>query len=1566
MTVNHQMEEESRRLTEELQLLVEVALRELMQQGVEHHRLGRLDEAQAAYLTILGERPQHADANHNLAVILLAAGNHAGALAHFKAALESQPNNWQYWISYVDALIQADQNWLAATVLEDARRAGIAADVIDELLGRLMSKVSAVTATVAAVPKSDSPSAEDVVTLSELLKVQRFEELQRISGGLAQRFPQGPFGWKMLGLALLAQGKNQEAVIPLLKVVEICPADGDNLNTLGLAYIKQCRLVEAEFSFRLANHFVPQQSQALSNLGMALQMRGRLDQAAVCLRQCLAQDERSPAAHLNLSVVLDKLGRPEEAEASVRRALQIKPDFVLALVNLGYQLKDQCRIEEAEACIRQALALDPKAAEAHSNLLYILNYHPDRSPEEIFSAYQEYNRQLGLPFRAHWKAHANSRETRRRLKVGYVCPVFGIHSTRHFLEPLLAHHDHGRVEVVAYSESISEHDGTTWRYRSYFDQWVATSGMSDDALAARIRADGIDVLVDIAGHTFGNRLGVFARKPAPVSLHWLDFGYTTGLTAIDYYLTDYATVPPGSEALFSEEPWRLPVPALAYRPAPDMGPVGPLPALQRGGITFGTLTRAIRINHRTVRVWVEILGRVPGSRLVINSSDFKGAAAQEAMAQKFSAYGIARHRLDFGFSSPPWDVLREIDIGLDCFPHNSGTTLFEMLYMGVPYVTLAGRPSVGRLGSAILEGIGHPEWIAWSEQEYVEKVVALAKDSVGLAHVRASLRAEMQASAVMDEAGFARHVEEAYVKMFERWRRSEPESACSSEFEPVGGGNPQEPALLNDVAQTMYRAISSAQSLHPEANRRETVVFVEPRPTSTSLPYFREALAREPENWHFWRNCYVALLDAKEFAAATDMLEQKQRIGLPISTMTSLIEELVDGRYEFEVSNSRKATGSEGDKKGFKRKKQKSGATARVDQISQIKVLFNNNRFSEVADLSRAILKDFPSDSFCWKALGASLIKLGRFVEALLPLRKAVDLSPGDCSALSNFGFALQIQCRPIEAEVNLRLALKYQPNFAPAMNSLGLVFLSQDRHEEAAALYLEVLSTDPSYFPAHGQLAKVRIEQGRLVEAMSGLRTGLELMTASDRDQNADRFIQERAIAHQDLGRAYAQLSDFENVVSESNAAMDLMPNHPGIWESRLYLFSYHPDLAVGDIFSEFVRWGDQFARPVSDFSDHDRTPRRRLKVGYVSPDFRRHTSRFYFLPLFSNHDREVVEIYAYSNVKTADEFTDKFHAVFDHWRDIRACSDDEVAALVRADGIDILVDGCNHMRDDRLGVFALKPAPIQVTWLGAAWTTGLQAVDYVLFDQYIAPPETITRESIVRLPHCFASFEALTETDVPQAPPCLKNGYITFGYSGRTERLNHRTFAAWGKILQRMPTARLVLDFRSFSNAPNQEYYRNLMRQHGVDVERVVMRNSSNIFKGLHDFDILLDSFPHSGGTMLVDALWMGVPTLTLAGRPPLGRIGTTFMMNLDLPHWIAWSEDEYVEKACALASDVDGLSELRAGMRSRMQQSPFMDAKAFARHVEWAYQSMWRSFCAGDLPSPINVPPQQGGKS
>jgi predicted O-linked N-acetylglucosamine transferase (SPINDLY family) len=610
-----------------------------------------------------------------------------------------------------------------------------------------------------------------------------------------------------LSLTLQAQGNTTEAELTCRQALTLKPDYAAAHNFLGGFLDAQKRYKEAEIAYRNAIEFKAFYHEAIHGLSTTLLHQNKFIKAEYYCRQALAMRPNKPEIYFNLGNAL--AGQENQAEAidNYTKALQLKPDYPETYINLGNSLRAQGLLAEAEICYRTVLLLHPNNIKAYnnlgnilqeqgrldeseiifrsiltdkpdltspssnlafSNLLFSLNYHPDKNGNEIFQEYIKFNELFGLPLQAAWKPHINNRDKNRRLKIGYVSPNFCRHPIYNFLEPLLSCHNKDLVELYAYAGPCKE-DIATDRYRTYMDHWIPTQGMTDSDMAERIRADKIDILVDLAGHTGQNRLLAFAYKPAPVSLHWLDFGYTTGLTAINYYLADEALVPTESESLFSESPWKIASPCFAYRPTEGMGAVSILPAIKNGHVTFGCLSRAVRINHRTIRVWSKILKQVPESVLVINSISFKDPAMYDLIINKFKVHGIDIKQLEIGYTSPPWDILRQIDIGLDCFPHNSGTTLVENIYMGVPFITLSSRPSVGRIGTSILAGLGRPEWIAQTEEEYINKAVMLAKDLPNLAAIRANLRQEMEQSPLMDEKGFARNVEAAYREMFSKW-----------------------------------------------------------------------------------------------------------------------------------------------------------------------------------------------------------------------------------------------------------------------------------------------------------------------------------------------------------------------------------------------------------------------------------------------------------------------------------------------------------------------------------------------------------------------------------------------------------------------------------------------------------------------------------------------------------------------------------------------------------------------------------------------------------------------------
>ncbi|MBK1642766.1 glycosyltransferase [Chromatium okenii] len=732
--------------------------------ALSHHRAGRLDVAESLYRAILALNADHADAHHNLGIIEFQSQRIASGLTHLRRAVGLAPKIGGYWISLADSLVIAEQFDEAHLILEQLKKTGqkLIVKKVSDRIKKSSNRLLAKEEICQVMPYKSKKQIED------LFRKGQFFEAESLARHLVEQYPKDSFSWKALGTILFKRRLFEDALEALSKAVNLTADDAELLNNLGNTLQHLNRPDEALFCYRRSLELNPDYAVVHSSIATTLSSLGFKNEAIDSHRRALALDPNLVDSLNALGVVLKETGRLDEALKYLRKSLELNPQYAEGYNNLGTALQELGKIDEAIFAYRQAFQLNADLTVGYSNLLFALNYHPDKPAEEVFTEYQKFDKNVGDQGRVFWFKHSNNPDPNRCLRIGYVSPDFRSHSTRYFLEPLLAHHDQSDIEVIAYAE-LKVEDDVTARYRQHVDHWVTTRGLSDASLTKQIRADGIDILVDLAGQTADNRLTVFARRPAPIAVSWLGYGYTTGLSAIDYFLTDDIMAPIGSEHLFAETPWRIAVPSMVYRPNMNMGNVSSLPALGSGIITFGTLTRGIRINHHVVRVWSTILQRLPKSRLMIQSGTFTTQSMQNLIIEQFSAYGIAPERLDVGCRTPSCDVLRDTDISLDCFPHNSGTTLIESLYMGVPFITLAARPSVGRIGSTILHGAGHPEWIAHDEEDYIEKAIALASDLPRLAAIRASLRAELEASPWRDEVGFAKRVEQAYRNMWQIW-----------------------------------------------------------------------------------------------------------------------------------------------------------------------------------------------------------------------------------------------------------------------------------------------------------------------------------------------------------------------------------------------------------------------------------------------------------------------------------------------------------------------------------------------------------------------------------------------------------------------------------------------------------------------------------------------------------------------------------------------------------------------------------------------------------------------------
>jgi predicted O-linked N-acetylglucosamine transferase (SPINDLY family) len=540
--------------------------------------------------------------------------------------------------------------------------------------------------------------------------------------------------------------------------------------------------------------------------------------------------------------------------------------------------------------------------------------------------------------------------------------------------------------------------------------------------------------------------------------------------------------------------------------------------------------------------------------------------------------------------------------------------------------------------------------------------------------------------------------------------------------------------------------------------------------------------------------------------------------------------------------------------------------------------------------------------------LGNLLKSQGGFREAAESLELAVRLAPQQAAIWLNFGVACLELGRIRQAEDCFRQALAREPHRPEACNILGHALLLQGRCGEAIEQLEQALALKPGYAPAHDNLGRVLKAQGRAAEALRHHRIALEA--------------QPRSSTH----------SNF------------------------LYTLNLIAGLDPAEVAAEHRRWAGLYAEPATTPSAlHDFTPARPLRIGYVSPDFVRHAVAYFFEPALARHDPGQFEVFCYSDAPVPDAVTERLRRQADGWCASALMSDAQLEAQIRRDRIDILVDLAGHTARNRLAVFARRPAPVQVTWLGYPNTTGLEAIDYRLTEAVSDPPgqtEAWHSEKLYRLPEVFSCYRAPAECPAVSPLPALAAGHVTFGCFNNFAKVADSTLEHWARLLRAVPHSRLLLKSRGLSDPATVARVHAHFAAAGVGADRIECNGVELSVPAhlalYHRVDIALDTFPYNGTTTTCEALWMGVPVVTLAGRTHASRVGASLLTHLGWLEGIAADKTEYGARAQRLAADLPGLARLRQGLRERMRRSPVCDEPRFVHHLEDAFRQMWIERC------------------
>jgi protein O-GlcNAc transferase len=590
--------------------------------------------------------------------------------------------------------------------------------------------------------------------------------------------------------------------------------------------------------------------------------------------------------------------------------------------------------------------------------------------------------------------------------------------------------------------------------------------------------------------------------------------------------------------------------------------------------------------------------------------------------------------------------------------------------------------------------------------------------------------------------------------------------------------------------------------------------------------------------------------------------------------------------------------------------------------------MFVAGRFAELENYSHSMLKQYPDSGTVWKLFGLSLQLQGN--DSLFALQKAAELLPNDAEAHGNLAAVLRARGQLDAAVASGRRALQIKPDFAEAHNNLGVALKDIGQLDEAVASFTRALEIKPGFIEAHNNLGGALRELGRLDEAVACYRNVLDIKP-------------DFAEAHNNLGLALKDLGQFDDAEASYRRALELKPDYVEAYDNLLFTLNYTaqpPEYCL----EEALKYGRMVSRKVtSRFSAWKCAAHpARLRVGIVSGDLHNHPVGYFLESLLTNLDPARAELIAYPTDLRVDTLTTRIKPYFSAWKPLYSLSDEAAARLIHDDGVHVLLDLSGHTGKNRLPIFAWKPAPVQAAWLGYFATTGVAEMDYVIVDEPGVPEAH--RKNFSEKPWY-----------LPDATlPALNNGYITFGCFQNLSKVSDEALEVWGKILSILPNARQRWQSKQLGDKAVAAQFLERLQLHGIDPTRVMLHGAMSretYLIAYAEVDVILDTFPYAGFTTTCEALWMGVPTLTLAGDTLLARQGAVVLTAAGLSDWVTGSKGEYINKAVALAGDIPKLAALRAGMREQACLSPLFDTPRFAKNFESALWGMWHEHTRND---------------
>jgi predicted O-linked N-acetylglucosamine transferase (SPINDLY family) len=900
-----------------------------------------------------------------------------------------------------------------------------------------------------------------------LFHAGRHPELEQRAQQLLERFPHSGLVWNLLGACLQVQ--NRDALFAFEKAAEFSPDDADVHNNLGLALHGAGRYAESEVHCQKALALRGQFAAAHNNLGNAQVALGNQAGALTNYRRAIALRPDYAEPYKNVGNIELARGEIVKAIASYEKALTIQPNYADAQNSLALAHAASGDLYQGLAGVRKALEQNPESFEIHSGLLFLLSHSEQPNPKSLFTEHCRVADKFAEPLRPSWPQHKNSCQENRPIQVGFVSADFCGHVIAQFLGPVLEHLTKVDGLVLHAYYNFTVEDGVTQALRKHFDHWHAVAGITHDALAKQVVADGIDILIDLSSHTKGNRLLAFARKPAPIQVTWLGYPGTTGLQAMDYCLADANLFPFETfESQFTEKLVHLP--ALApFEPSAAAPAINDLPALAKGFVTFGSFNRTIKINHAVVACWAQLMHALPTSKLLL-----EGAPEDAKCMDWLAELGIGRERILWHGRNGVLayqQLHHQVDICLDTFPYNGATTTWNAAWMGVPTLTLAGSTPAGRYGAAIMGHMGLQAFVASDVQDFVGKGVYWASHLAELAELRAGMRARFAQSPAGQPALIASALANALRTMWQRWCKGLPAKHFVAAVEPLGTNAPAA-APPDSVVSALIQLFQTSQL--GELERQVTLLL-------DQFP-----------NWGFgWKVLSVAQLSVGKNALTA---LQKAALFLPgdAEIHNNLGSALYSGGQVAQAMDAyRQAiaiapTYADAHKNlglAFKALNQREEAVQSFRQALALKpddiqvhdnlgrLLMDSGQHSEAATCFQYVVSMHPANADAHNQLGAAQFAMKHYSAALGSYQRALSLHPDAFVPLNNLAMAQHALGQLSDAAATYQRLIVLHPHDAGIHNDLGNALLGLGLMDQAVASFEQALTMKPDLYACHSNL---------------------------------------------------------------------------------------------------------------------------------------------------------------------------------------------------------------------------------------------------------------------------------------------------------------------------------------------------------------------------------------------------------------------------------------------------------------------------------------------------------------